>query len=159
MRRQIVTEVIGAGALGAELMFLTEHLQQEGCEYCEVLFGFAWGNAYYPGNKWDFARLPVAALIEEVARVEAAEMGSLGDDDLFVLLPDSGVEFQFCHESDIHLSCKSPGRISEFFVRRWSDRGFRPREWEMTEDGKRSRLLGSVDETQQGAPAADQVPG
>lgn len=141
MQTQIVTRFIGLSAMRAELAFLVQHLQQVGYEYCEVLFGFAWGNDYYPTSKWDYVRFPVAGLTGEVERVEAAGMGCLGADDLFVLLPDSGVKFCFCHENDLHLSSISTDGVHAFFFRRWLEMGFVPSEWEMTEEGKRSRLL------------------
>lgn len=132
MQQEIITTVIGRDALRAELVFLTASLPAWGISECSVLFGFAWGNEYYPGNTWDYIRLPAEAVQGEVERVEAIGSGSLGDDDLFVFLPEFGTEFRFCHEEDLHLSYDAPSDLSVFFLRRWSDKGFGPQVRETT---------------------------
>jgi hypothetical protein len=67
-----------------------------------VLFGFAWGNYIYEKDWIEEIMTPVD-LADRVARLEAANDGAIGSDDLFVTPLRLGVKYTFCHEADIHL--------------------------------------------------------
>lgn len=136
MNREIVTSVIGADLVRAELSFFARHFQESGQKTCGVLFGFAWGNDYYPGNEWDHVNIPLAKLVEEVERVESLGWGRVGADDLFVTLDELAVELRFCHEADLHLTFQAGAELGEFYFERWSALGFKPSEWEVFHVGK-----------------------
>ena len=128
MERQILTYPLDRDQMQRELDFLVEHFQQEGIESCKVLFGFAWGMEYYPGNEWTEEEIPLRTLAEKVREVEGTCAGALGRDDLFVEL--AGLQFQFCHDSDIHIHFHDePGPDVEFFYSRWKQLGYQPAEW------------------------------
>ena len=128
MEREILTYPLDRDQIQRELDFVIEHFQQEGIESCKILFGFAWGNEYYPGNHWPYEEIPLESLAEKVREVEANCDGALGQDDLFVEV--AGLKFEFCHESDIHIYFEEePGPEIEFFYSCWKRLGYRPAEW------------------------------
>ena len=45
---------------------------------------------------------------ESVLKAESDKLGRIGTDDFYVTLPKEGLEWQYCHEADIHLSCDEP---------------------------------------------------
>lgn len=141
MSREIITNPITPAQMHEELAFFIQFFMQLGREQCEVIFGFAWGNEYYPGREWSVITIPLVGLAEELRRVEAAELGRLGDDDLFVSVPPLPLEFHFCHESDLHITFSEPGEITEHFYQRWKSRGFAPAEWTRTAAGKPGERL------------------
>lgn len=141
MTREILTHPITAGQLREELEFFAQYFRNLGLEDCEALFGFAWGNKYYPTAEWKAVRLPLQSLVDEVQRVETAKLGALGSDDLFVSLPALNLEFHFCNDSDLHLSFPEPTDITEYFYQRWKERGFSPAEWHNTAEGQPSERL------------------
>ena len=141
MSRAITTYPIKAAQMKEELAFFAQYFQHLGHEYCEVLFGFAWGSEYYPTSEWNRVRIPLASLEDEVQRVEVAGLGELGSDDLFVSVPPLDVEFRFDNDSALHISFAEPGEVAEFFYQRWKSSGFTPAEWQLTEDGAPSKRL------------------
>jgi len=127
MAHEFVTQPLTREALLSELSFLAAHFSTAGTEFCTVLFGFAWGSDY-PEGGWRELELPLTELEAHVASVEASDIGALGDDDLFVTFPSHGLEFQLCHESDVHLRFENASPITEFFWLRWLQLGFAPTE-------------------------------
>ena len=125
----ILTYPLKRTHLKEELAFFAEHMRACGHTDCEVLFGFVWGNEYYETDHWDYERIPLHDLVDKVEQVEAMGLGQLGQDDLFVKVPGFAIEFQFCHDSDIHITYESAGEVTEFFYQRWNSRGFSPAEW------------------------------
>lgn len=133
MKREILTHPIPKPAIWEELNFLLQRLQELGHDDCLVRFGYGWADDYYSGAEWKEINLSGAQLLAEVRRMEAAEFGKLGTDDLFVRAPRLGVEFHFCNDSDIHIKFDQPNDVAEFFYKRWKEKGFTPAEWMKTE--------------------------
>ncbi|MGZ5011395.1 MAG: hypothetical protein ACXV74_10590 [Methylobacter sp.] len=128
MTRQIITSVLDGKRLKDELEFMIQYFHEKGVDYCSVLFGFAWGNEYYRENDWSEEKIALAHLAEKVREVDAKGLGALGRDDLFVKV--AGLEFQFCHESDLHIHfIEVRNDDVEFFYARWQDLGYEPSEW------------------------------
>ena len=127
MKREIVTRILDENQVREELRYLTEYFSKNGDESCDVLFGFAWGIDYYPGNEWPYETVKLQNLEAKILEVEQRNIGSLTNDDLFVKV--GGIEFQFCHESDIHISFKKNNSEIEHFYQRWITKGFDPSEW------------------------------
>ena len=127
MSSEIVTGQIGEPLLRAELEFVLRYLAESQHENCDVLFGYAWGNDYYPTSRWDYVAMPVANVMEEVVRVESLGMGRLGENDLFIRLPRLPIEFRFCHESDLHLEFEETNEILRAMSIRWEALGYMPK--------------------------------
>lgn len=142
--REILTYPISAAQVNEELEHFVHFFLDRGYEHCDVIFGFAWGNQYYPTNAgWNPIRMPIDVLIDEVRRVERSGWGELGSDNLFISIPGVPLEFRFCDDSDIHIAFEDPCETTEHFYQRWKSRGFSPAEWEKLEDrrtGKRLRM-------------------
>lgn len=127
MLREIVTYPLERKQLQEELDFMVQYFLEKGVPTCTVLFGFAWGNDYYPGNEWFDEEIPLEKVFEKVRKIEESGMGALGKDDLFVKV--SGLEFQFCNDSNIHIRFTESNKDSESFYLRWKERGYQPAEW------------------------------
>lgn len=139
--RQILTYPLNERQIKEELQFFCDYLQENNYLSCEVLFGFAWGTEFYGNQDWDYISIPTKNLIEQVSQLKQKGMGSLGRDDLCVRVAELPYEFQFCHESDIHISFNRSGAFIEFFYERWKILGYSPAEWENSEGGKSSIRL------------------
>ena len=131
MDRQILTTILNDSQLREELTWMVKHFKSIGVENCKVLFGFSWGNEYYSNPKWVEEEIPLSWLLTKVSEVESTGIGSLGRDDLFVWV--SGVEFQFCHDGDVHIHFNEPtNSLVEVFFERWQCLGYKPSEWVKT---------------------------
>jgi hypothetical protein len=124
MKREVVTSILEENQVRVELRYLIDRFSKNGEEYCDVLFGFAWGNDYYPGNEWLYESVKLSRLESKISEVEQRHIGRLTNDDLFVKV--GGLEFQFCHESDIHISFERISPEIEHFYERWLNKGFNP---------------------------------
>ena len=127
MKREVVTRVLEEDQVRGELRYLIDHFTENGEESCEVLFGWPWGNDYYPGNEWSDETVELASLGSKISEVERRNIGRLTRADLFIKV--GGIEFQFCHESDIHILFETTGPEIEHFYDRWLAKGFNPKEW------------------------------
>ncbi len=127
MEREILTYPISTEQMNDELTFMVEYFSNKGIDKCSVLFGFAWGNDYYPGNEWYDEEIELKDLIQKVKNVEASGIGAIGRDDLFIKI--SGVEFRFCNDSDVHIYFSEHNDDIEFYYTRWKQLGYQPAEW------------------------------
>jgi hypothetical protein len=103
--------------------FVSE-LESRPSEKVRVLFGFAWANEIYE-HDWLELNLTGRELRSRVAQAEAAGLGRIGSDDLYITLPEFGVERQYCHEADIHVTAadaKHPYVEAE--RQRWVSKGW-----------------------------------
>jgi len=124
--RCIITSEVDSSKLRAELAYLVTYFQSHAQASCRVLFGFAWGNEYYAGD-WIEEEIPLSSLIGKIQSVEESGFGRLGRNDLFIKV--SGMEFRFCHESDLHLEFVDATDDVEHFYNRWGELGYGPSEW------------------------------
>ncbi|QDU39972.1 hypothetical protein Mal4_43260 [Maioricimonas rarisocia] len=103
--------------------FVTQ-LESTPSETVYVVFGFGWGNEIYE-HDWLELALTGSELRTRVAEAEAAGLGRIGSDDLYVKLPALGVERQYCHEADVHVTAADPKHpYVEAERQRWLDRGW-----------------------------------
>ena len=103
--------------------FVTE-LESRPAEKVGVVFGFAWGNEIYERD-WVELDLTGSELRSRVADAEAAGLGKIGSDDLYIKLPALGVERQYCHEADIHVTAADSEHPCVAAARQaWLDRGW-----------------------------------
>ena len=99
-------------------------LESRPSEKVRVVFGFAWGKEIYE-HDWLELDLTGGELRSRVAAAEAAGLGKIGADDLYITLPALGVERQYCHEADIHVTAADAAHpYLEAERRRWLDRGW-----------------------------------
>lgn len=90
-----------------------------------VVFGFAWGIEIYE-HDWFELELTGSELRDRVATAEAAGLGRIGSDDLYITLPELGVERQYCHEADIHVTAAdSRHPYVESERQSWLDKGWK----------------------------------
>lgn len=127
MEREILTYQITTKQLKEELSFMVEYFSKKGIEKCTILFGYAWGIEYYPGNDWPDEEIELKNIISKVSEIESSGIGGLGKDDFFVKL--SGLEFRFCNDSDVHIYFSEPSDDIEFYYSRWKELGYKPAEW------------------------------
>ncbi len=99
-------------------------LESRPSEKVHVVFGFAWGNEIYE-HDWLELVLTGSELRARVEAAEAAGLGKVGADDLFIRLPLLGVERHYCHEADIHVTANSSNNPYLQAERRaWLERGW-----------------------------------
>ncbi len=127
MKREVVTAILEENQIRDELQYLIDYFSKNGNEFCDVLFGYAWGNDYYPDNEWFYESVKLSGLKSKIFEIEQRNIGSLSNDDLFITV--AGFEFLFCHESDIHISFETTSQAIEHFYERWLTMGFHPSEW------------------------------
>ncbi len=125
----------------AELSFICDYLTENGYSSCEILFGFAWGNEYYKDDNWNYIPISIKDLIEKVSQVGSTGIGSLGSDDLYIRIEGLSFEFQFCHESDIHILFDQSNTMIEWLYERWKSLGYSPVEWQKSENGKSAKQI------------------
>ena len=116
--------------LRLSLAHFAKYLRGLGYERCEVVFGWAWGMEYPPGDPWKAFDIPLAELESEVHKPEDAGYGELGGDDVTFRVPPLACEFLFCHHGGIHVSFGEPSPVTEA-IRRWSAAGFEVTEREI----------------------------
>jgi hypothetical protein len=127
VKREITTSILEEEQVRDELQYLIKYFSEKGFESCEILFGSFWGIYYYPGDKWYDETVKLSELEAKISEVEQLDIGSLSNDNLFVRV--GGLEFLFCHESDIHILFKTTNSDVEHFYERWLALGFNPSEW------------------------------
>ena len=125
--REVVTDCLTREQMLEELSAFVAYFTERGVETCDVLFGWHWGIKYYPGKEWPTENVALSRLLAKVGEVEELGIGRLGDDDLYLKLPD--LEFQFSHHSDVHIFFDSTSEDVEFFYSRWKQLGYNPAEW------------------------------
>lgn len=124
MMQQLVTFPMDHERLRAEFEFVIGSMVSQGHTTCRILFGYSWGNEYYPGDRWDYESVRTVDLVALVREVESRGKEKLGSNDLFVEFPDWS--FRFCNDSESHMEFRDLSPTVEFFRDRWERLGFRP---------------------------------
>jgi len=75
--------------------WILECISCHGVTAVSVIFGYDWGD-------WRAEAVEVASLRSRVKQAEAQDLGSLGTDDLFIIVEDIA-QIQYCHHADVHL--------------------------------------------------------
>ena len=141
MERELLTYPLSNIELRTELAFILQHLLEYGFTECKVLFGYAWGIAYYPDDLWVSEVLPVSSVLGKVEEVERSGIGRLGCDDLYIEFPS--FSFLFCNDSDLHLLFSEGDLFVEFFFTRWEHLGYKPSEWHKIEGSPKVKVRSS----------------
>jgi phosphomevalonate kinase len=77
MEREILTYPIEKAQVHGELAYFVGYFSKKSVQTCEVLFGFAWGIEYYPGNEWPYEHVKLSHLTERIDEVEKTGIGSV----------------------------------------------------------------------------------
>lgn len=141
MERELLTYPLSDTELRTELAFILQHLLECGFAECKVLFGYAWGMAYYPNDLWVSEELPIGSVLGKVEEVERSGIGRLGRDNLYIEFPSCS--FLFCNDSDIHLRFSENELLVDFFFTRWERLGYKPAEWHTIEGGPKVKVRSS----------------
>lgn len=139
MKRTIFAGFFNREQFLVELKYISNYLATRGYEYCEILFGAGWGTLYYP-NDWLYEKVTFSEMFKKINTLEE-EFGRIGEDDFYIKIIDSTIEFLLCHEGDIHLSFDEDSEITEHFFLRWKEFGYSVDEWELDENNKRKNLI------------------
>lgn len=126
-KREILTYPLSKEQFWAEFRYFVAYFRNMGVSECLVLFGFAWGNEYYPSSDW----IPEPILLEElearILELEIRGLGQFGCNDVFIELAE--VEFRFCNDTDVHIGFDQHKPFIEDFFDRWKSLGYYPAEW------------------------------
>ena len=125
--REILTYPLTKEQFWTEFRHFVEYFRNLGICDCSVLFGFAWGNEYYPSSEWTPEIMPLEKLEEKILEIERRGIGEFGYNDVFIELAD--VEFRFCNDTDIHIKFDAHEKLIEDFYSRWKMMGYSPAEW------------------------------
>ena len=127
MKREILTYPLSKEQFWDEFRHFVAYFRDKGVSECSVLFGFAWGIEYYPGNEWVSETLPLEDLEAKIQELERRGFGEFGHNDVFIELAD--VEFRFCNDTDVHIGFERHKPMIEDFYARWEALGYYPAEW------------------------------
>lgn len=119
MNREIITDPLDAKDLKVDLRQNMVLLQEWGIYKILLLFGYAWGNSYYRGIWKDIPVTP-GQVENLVTEIEHKGYGALGNDNLYITIPDLEVRLQYSYECDIHLSYSIPDDFVQSIYDRWT---------------------------------------
>lgn len=121
MNREVVTDPLDRGDLWFDLRENIILFNQIGITRVLVLFGFSWGKNIYAGP-WKEQPISLDQLVQQVLEAEKKQFGKLGDDNLYVYVPEMDIRIQYSHEADIHLSYFQENIIVKKVLDRWFDK-------------------------------------
>ncbi|MGE5682116.1 MAG: hypothetical protein ACM34K_14705 [Bacillota bacterium] len=98
--KEIMSKIFALEDVEPILKKIIEVLVNNNIQIVDIMFGFAWGNYIYENN-WDNMTIHASEIIART--YEYKEYGNIGDDDLYINIPDSNIEILICHERDIHI--------------------------------------------------------
>ena len=124
MDKEVVTDPLSPDDLWLDLRKNIAFLEGIGVSRVLLFFGFSWGNDVNE-NEWKEMAVPLNAVEKMVADCEAGGYGALGDDNLYVTIPELGVKLQYSYETDIHLSYSLKNAFVEQVLARWASEGWK----------------------------------
>ena len=111
-----LTRILNEFEFKTEFDRIIKILEQNQIDEVEILFGWAWGNEY---KDWVPFRTKVIDIVSEIDKPQQQKLGQLGNDDIFITIPELEIEFLFCHELDVHLSFNSDNKIVSSVIDSW----------------------------------------
>ncbi len=100
------------GLIRSEFYELMHRAEKLGWKCVDLDFGWHWAVEIYAGSDWKTVRCFPADAVRIVQEKEAAGIGSVGTDDLFIRIPEAGLAFEFNHEACIEVTGE---RANAFF--------------------------------------------
>jgi hypothetical protein len=116
-KNEIVTRVLSKVAFKTEFDSIINLLGRNHIDQVEILFGYAWGNEY---RDWIPFEIKLADIVAEIDKPQMQNLGQLGRDDFYIILPKLEMAFLFCHERDIHLLYNFHHTIVSAVTDRWN---------------------------------------
>ena len=123
MKREIVTDPLSVDDLRSDLKKNISFIKKLGVSRILVLFGFSWGKYIYSGE-WEDIEVSVDEIQKMINDAEKKEYGKLGDDNLYITIPEFIARLHYSYETDIHLSYSEKNRFVERVIKRWSSNGW-----------------------------------
>jgi hypothetical protein len=114
------SKVLSRKDLRHELIKIIALLTKNNITSVEILFGVAWGNVY---KDWTPFVVKESEINNEIEKAEKLEVGSIGRDDFYIMLPHLETEILICHECDIHLSYNNSNTLVENVINEWKASG------------------------------------
>lgn len=118
MQKEIVTDPLSVEDLWSDLRMNIDMLKQAGVRQVLLLFGFSWGNFIYTAQ-WKDMAVSVDAVEGRILDAEKKGYGMLGDDNLYVTIPEFKIRLQYSHETDIHISYSESNAFVDALLERW----------------------------------------
>ncbi|WP_414675965.1 hypothetical protein [Limnobacter sp.] len=131
-KREILTYPLSKEQFWEEFRHFVAYFLNRGISECSVLFGFDWGNEYYPGEDWIPETIKLEELEAKILELESRGLGEFGYNDIFIELAQ--VEFRFCNDTDIHIGFDRHQPLIKEFYSRWEALGYCPAEWLTSEN-------------------------
>ena len=118
MNKEIVTDPLTANDLWSDLKHNVSYLLQQDIKQVHCLFGYSWGNYIYK-DCWHDLPIDLENLEALIKRYEALKYGRLGDDNMYINVPELDTRICYSHEADIHLSFSNTNLLVENILHRW----------------------------------------
>ncbi|MBN2061992.1 MAG: hypothetical protein JW882_16405 [Deltaproteobacteria bacterium] len=123
MKREVVTDPISVKDLKTDLKKNISLIRKLGVSKLFVLFGFSWGRHIYDGE-WKEIEVSVDEMQKMINDAEKKEYGKLGDDNLYITIPEFIARLHYSYETDIHLSYSEKNQFVDIVLKRWSSNGW-----------------------------------
>lgn len=123
MNKEVTTDPLTADDLRLDLRQNIDWLRQSGITEVLLFFGYSWGNAIYEGQ-WEDIPTAVTAVQTMVTDAENKAFGYLGNDNLYITVPELKAKLLYGYETDIHLSYADKNDFVEAVVNRWKESGW-----------------------------------
>jgi hypothetical protein len=118
MNTEIVTDPLAVEDLWFDLRSNIALLKKMQIASVNCLFGYSWGNFIYPGD-WHEIPITLNGIEETIIGYQKMEYGQLGDDNLYISIPDLAVKLSYTYETDIHLAYAGINHFVEQVKNRW----------------------------------------
>lgn len=118
MHALIVTDPLSVEDLWFDLRSNIQLLNKMQITSVDCLFGYSWGNFIYSGN-WHDTPIVLDELEDLILQYQKKGYGQLGDDNLYISIPDLEVKLSYTYETDIHLSYGKINHFVEQVKNRW----------------------------------------
>ena len=123
MKKEIVTDPLSVKDLRTDLKKNISLIKKLGVSRLSVLFGFSWGKHIYEGE-WEDIEVSVDEVQKMIDDAEKKEYGKIGDDNLYITIPEFLARLHYSYEIDIHLSYAEKNEFVEKVLKRWSSNGW-----------------------------------
>jgi hypothetical protein len=118
MIREVVTDPLDAADLWHDLRETIRLAQQLGLSDLRLFFGFAWGKHIYEDRWIEIATSP-EQVEPRIADAEHGQYGRLGDDNVYIRMPEIDVRVEYSYETVIRLSYAQDNAFVKATLNRW----------------------------------------
>jgi hypothetical protein len=118
MNREVVTDPLDGADLWQDLGETIRLTRQLGLSDLRLFFGYAWGKQIYDDRWVEIATAP-GQVEARIADAQRRRYGRLGDDNVYIRLPEIDVRVEYSYEATIHLSYGQENAFVKSTLRRW----------------------------------------